>query len=96
MARTENGEEKERWVEVWKGEEPGIPGRKIEAAGIEMRIAAVGWGAHGGGIGVLSLFRKRGRARLLVREADVANARKALSTPPAPAAGPGDEARKDA
>jgi hypothetical protein len=68
------------WTEVWKGDDPARAGRKIDEAGIEMRIAAAGWGHHGGGIGFLSLFRKRGQARLLVREADVARARAALAS----------------
>ena len=84
----------ERWTEVWKGEDPSIPGRKIEAAGIEMRIAAVGWGEHGGGIGFLSLFRKKNRSRLLVREADTPRAREALAAPPAPPVEPMPPAQK--
>ncbi len=67
------------WTEVWKGDDPAPAGRKIAAAGIEMRIAASGWGHHGGGIGFLSLFRKQGRARLLVPDADAARAREALA-----------------
>lgn len=71
-----------RWVEVWKGDDPSVPGRKLEAAGIEMRIASSGWGAHGGGIGVtlvsLVLRRKRGGAKLLVPEADRERAKAVL------------------
>jgi hypothetical protein len=70
----------ERWVEVWKGEDPGVPGRTLEDAGIEMRIAAPDWGAHGGGIGFFGLFRRKGRAKLLVRETDRDRAKIALKS----------------
>ncbi|MCA9830560.1 MAG: hypothetical protein R3B97_03870 [Dehalococcoidia bacterium] len=68
----------ERWVEVWRGSDPAIAGRAMESAGIEMRIASAGWGAHGGGLGILSLLRKHGQSKLLVREADRERARAAL------------------
>jgi hypothetical protein len=75
----------DRWVEVWKGDDPSVPGRKLDAAGIQVRIASAGWGAHGGGIGVtlLSLLtrRKSGQARLLVPEQDRERARAALRDP---------------
>jgi hypothetical protein len=48
----------ERWVDVWKGEDPTLPGKRLEDAGIEMRIASAGWGAHGGGLGFFGLFRR--------------------------------------
>lgn len=82
----------ERWVEVWKGDDPSLPGRKLQAAGIETRIASAGWGAHGGGIGVtlLSLLtrRKSGQARLLVPAGDQERAREALRQPLPPESPP--------
>ncbi|MGD9932444.1 MAG: DUF2007 domain-containing protein [Dehalococcoidia bacterium] len=71
----------EAWVQVWKGSDPSLPGRALEAAGIEMRIASTGWGAHSGGLGlfgILGLFRRQGGAKLLVREADRERARAVL------------------
>jgi hypothetical protein len=72
----------ERWVVVWKGEDPTLPGRKLDAEGIEMRLAAPNWGAHGGGIGftILSVIfrRKSGRSRLLVKAEDEKRARALL------------------
>ena len=67
-------------MEVWKGEEPSGPGRILQEAGIGMRIAAHGWGAHGSGGSFFSLFRKkRNESRLLVTKEDVARARELLS-----------------
>jgi hypothetical protein len=71
----------ERWVEVWKGDRPEIAGRKLEAEGIEMKIAASNWGAHGGALGIIGLFRKTGQAKLLVREEDRERAKQALERP---------------
>jgi hypothetical protein len=70
----------ERWVEVWSGAEPAIPGRKLEAEGIEMRLAAGSWGAHGGGFGfsLLTVLMKKKQSRLLVKEADRERAKLAL------------------
>ena len=66
------------WVEVWHGEEPSIPGRLLHEAGIEMRIAASGWGAHGGGSLFSMLRKKRHESQLLVAKADAARARELL------------------
>jgi hypothetical protein len=75
----------ERWVEVWSGEDPSVPGRLLDEAGIEMRIAARSWGAHGGGafpaFNLISLFRKKprpGSARLLVAQSNQARAKTLL------------------
>jgi hypothetical protein len=75
----------ERWVEVWSGEDPSVPGKLLDAAGIEMRLAARGWGAHGGGampgmLTLLFLFRRKQKAtsRLLVAEADRERAKSLL------------------
>jgi hypothetical protein len=77
--------DEERWVEVWKGSDPAEAGRKLEAAGIPMRIASTGWGAHGGGIGVtlFSFFfrQKSGGSRLLVPVGETERAKSALRTP---------------
>jgi hypothetical protein len=65
-------------VEVWKGEDPGPIGRRLDEAGIEMRIAAAG-GPHGGGIPLLSLiFRQKPTSKLLVRESERERARAVL------------------
>jgi hypothetical protein len=74
----------DRWVEVWKGDDPAVPGRMLDAAGIEMRLA----GSMGhGGLGFLSIFRKPVSARLLVRAVDRDRARAVLRAPKEPARG---------
>jgi hypothetical protein len=77
----------EEWVEVWSGKDPAIPGRKLDAAGLEMRLAAPSWGEHGGGLGVTVvnlLLRRKGEAVLLVRREDVARAKTVLGSAGAP------------
>ena len=66
------------WVEAWHGEDPSVPGKLLDDAGIEMRIAAKNWGAHGGG-SLLNFFRRRRpESQLLVKAADSARARDLL------------------
>ena len=69
----------ERWVEVWKGEDPQPPGRLLEAEGIPMRIAQAG---HHQLIsfGFFGLFRRQQRvqSRLLVPDAEKERARAAI------------------
>jgi hypothetical protein len=66
----------DRWVEVWRGGDPAEVGRKLDAAGISMRLAASGgFCGTGGGFSLLSLFRRQPQSRLLVPEADVERAR---------------------
>ncbi len=72
----------EHWVEAWHGEDPSVAGKVLDAAGIEMRIAAKGWGAHGGG-SLLNFFRKkRHESQLLVKDSDAARARDLLRKTP--------------
>ena len=66
------------WVEVWRGEDPAIPGRILEAAGIEMRLAAHGWGAHGGGSLLSIFFKRKSQSRLLAPHAEADRARALL------------------
>ena len=76
----------ECWVEVWQGEDPSVPGRLLHEAGIEMRIAAKGWGAHGGG-SLFAVFRKRkALSQLLVAPVDAEKARAVLKHPSTPSA----------
>ncbi len=68
--------ETERWVEVWKGNDPKETGHILESAGIEMRIAT---SSHlSGSLGVFGWFRRPVLARLLVRSDDKVRAHEIL------------------
>jgi hypothetical protein len=65
-----------RWVEVWRGADPADVGRRLDAAGISMRLATTdGFCGTSGGFSLLNLFRRERRSRLLVPESDVERAR---------------------
>ncbi|MFN0146506.1 MAG: hypothetical protein ACKVT1_08355 [Dehalococcoidia bacterium] len=69
--------ETERWVEVWRGQDPSAIGRLLDAEGIPMRLAARGnWcGTGGGGFDLVGLFRRKPQSRLLVPEPEADRAR---------------------
>ncbi len=67
------------WIEVWKGADESqlqALGRKLDAEGIPMRRAWDGtYCTTGGGISLLSLFRRKRNNRLLVPEEQSERAR---------------------
>ncbi len=81
------------WVEVWSGAEPAVPGRVLDAAGIEMRLQGNYHETPHLGFSLLSfLFKTKPQSRLLVKVADQARARALLKAPPGSGTGKDDGA----